>query len=219
MKGGPPISEAVWLLSKFAPSKLELLGRDMPPEIQPLLDPGGLAEISTGDPLLLARAKIAKEALDQIAVQCDSGLQSAENRLRVSRSVRLVGEIAAVVGSASVLGSASSETPGLLIPSGIVALIGSLSSAISEFALRLPQEGSTSLFDTYAKLGEARFQATQLAKEIAIFLPLPQLNEPQQNELATLIGRANELCRDAVKLLTLLLRGRSVNSGNNHKVI
>src|SRR5205814_2285722 len=93
----PSISEAVSLLSIFAPQRLSELKRDLPTEIHPLLIPGGLA-----GPLpvtLKSRATVQRAALDQVLRRISSAITSAERRLKLAKRVRLIGDVAAVLGS------------------------------------------------------------------------------------------------------------------------
>jgi hypothetical protein len=197
----PPINEAVGFLAKFAPDSLNELRKKLPAEIRPLLSPGGLAGRS--DKLLLARAEVAKAALAEIASRCQEGIALAERRLKLSRRIRLLGEIAAVLGSASVVTTALATPGSWIILSGTVALVGSLATVIAEYAVKLPQD-KLSLFETYAWLVEARFEAVQMAKEIAVLIDAGAANR-HEAALTELIGKGNVLCREAHRRLASLL--------------
>jgi hypothetical protein len=207
----PPINESVALLAKYAPKRLERLRQELPPEIAPLLEPGGL--LGPSDPLLLARAQVCLASLKQTVVVCTNGIKAAERRLKLSRRAHLVAEIAASITSLGVL--ASLLNPDLTVK--IVTFIGSLATIVSSYAGRIPEDGKTSLFETYSQLVEGRFEASQLSQEIEIYLK-KDITDQQGVELGKLIGEGNALCQKLNLLQTTLLNSASVevikNSSN-----
>jgi len=208
MKDGPPISEAVSFLSRFAPQELSRLRAELPKEIQPLLIDGGLAgSVSTS---LKARAQVQLAALKAVKERMSKCIVDAEYRLKWAKRIRLVGDIAAVLGSSSVLaGSASGGSPTsssniTIIAGGIVALVGALSGVLSEYAIRLPDTGG-SLFAIYRDLSVARFEAEMLIGEIDILLTVSD-SEDVETRLTENIGAANALCRKVHESFPLVLQ-------------
>jgi hypothetical protein len=201
-ESAPPINEAVGFLGRFAPHSLDQLRRALPPEMGSLLSVGGLA--GPTDALLVSRAEVARVALTEVIARCQTGIASAERRLKLSRRIRLVGELAAVLGSASVVTTASAVSPTWTVASGVVALIGALAAVVAEYAVKLPQENNSSLFETYAWLIEARFDAKQIAGEIDLLIHAGASNE-HDAELVNLVGKSNTLCREAHRRLAFLL--------------
>ena len=61
-----------------------------------------------------------------------------------------------------------------------------------------------SLFDTFAQLVEARFEAKQLLQEIEIYLGM-DLNDEHESALRDLIGKGNLVCQKINSLRTTLL--------------
>jgi hypothetical protein len=199
----PPINESVSLLAKYAPKSLERLRKELPPEIAPLLKPGGLLGLS--DRLLLPRAKVCRTSLEQAVVVCSNGIKAAERRLKVSRRFRLVAEITASITSVGILASLFKEIPIVQI----VTFIGSLATVFSGYAARIPEEGKGSLFETYSRLVEGRFEAGQLLQEIAIYLKIG-VKEEHEVQLRKLIGDGNALCQKLNSLQTTLLGAAGV---------
>jgi hypothetical protein len=208
----PPINESVGLLAKYAPKSLERLRRTLPSELEPLLKPGGI--LGPSNPFLLARAEVCRTSLKQAELVCSSGINAAERRLKVSRHFRLAAEITASLTSAGVLASFYSETK---LPGQMVALIGSLATVVSGFAARIPADGKTSLFETYAQLVEARFEAARFLQEIEIYLKVGVKDE-YEAQLADLIGKGNLLCRKVNLLQTTLLDAASVEAASDRDV-
>jgi hypothetical protein len=91
-----------------------------------------------------------------------------------------------------------------MLISGVVALIGSLATVIAEYAIKLPQENNSSLFETYAWLVQARFEAKQMKEEITVLIDAGTPTE-QEATLTDLIGKSNVLCREAHRRLAILL--------------
>lgn len=201
----PPISEAVSLLNIVAPAELFRLKQELPSEIHPLLIPGGLAgSIAT---TLKARAAVQIAALKQITERIKIAAQSSERRLRISKRVRLVGDVAAVLGSSSVLAGTSSESaPGwVVLTGGIIALVGALSGVLSDYSTRLAAGSGGSLFEIYSALSEARFEADSLQTEIKLLLKAAA-QEDVEERLSAAIGEANALCRKVQKVFPHILQ-------------
>ena len=201
----PPINEAVNLLAKYAPGSLRHLRESLPPEMAPVLRAGGV--LGVADSLLLPRAKVCREGLSQTIPICTAGITKAEGRLKKSRDFRLASDITAGITSASLVVSFS-NIPTVKLLSQIVALIGSLATVGSGFLARIPQDGKMSLFDTYAQLVEARFEAKQLLQEIEIYLGI-DLNDEHESALRDLIGKGNLVCQKINSLRTTLLDARA----------
>jgi hypothetical protein len=205
----PPINESVGFLAKYAPKTLERLRQELPPEIAPLLKPGGL--LGPSDPLLSPRAEVCRASLEQTVVVCTNGIKVAERRLKDSRRFHLVAEIAASLTSAGVLVSFYPKTQ---LPGQMVALFGSVATVVSGFAARIPEDGKTSLFETYSQLVEGRFEARHLLQEIEIYLKI-DIKDEHEAELGKLIGEGNSLCQKLNVLQTTLLEVASVEATNN----
>jgi hypothetical protein len=88
--------------------------------------------------------------------------------------------------------------------SGGIALLGSLATVIAEYAVKLPQDSKSSLFETYAWLVEARFEAGQMKGELSLLIEAGE-SEDHEVELVDLIGKSNVLCREAHRRLAILL--------------
>jgi hypothetical protein len=91
----------------------------------------------------------------------------------------------------------------------IVTFIGSLATVFSGYAARIPEEGKGSLFETYSRLVEGRFEAGQLLQEIAIYLKIG-VKEEHEVQLRKLIGDGNALCQKLNSLQTTLLGAAGV---------
>lgn len=203
MKFGPPINEAVNLLARYAPGRLTSLREEVPSEMLPLLEPGGLAGESS-DSLVpyLARSQI--EALEEAVDLSNRVIRVAEKRLRASRRFRLGGEIAALVGSASVLSSVPAQAWILALISGVIGLAGSLSTLVAEYYVRLSFEGQSSLYEVYTALMNARYKAKGLLPELCILLEINR-DQSHTDRLSTLIGESNAVCEEINRLRSRML--------------
>jgi hypothetical protein len=200
--GAPPINEAVNLLSRFDPAALERLRQQLPPEIQPLLKPGGIA--GKVDPLLAPRAQVCLEALKAASARCSEAIGVAAGRLKLARLLRLTGGTAGVVGSSSVLVTVTANLPVGVYISGGVALLGSLTSFLSDYLTRLDSGSSRTLLEVYADLVEKHYKAERLRGELTTYLSLKITSEREQ-AVADLIGQANETCLQVNSLGAILL--------------
>ncbi len=199
--GSPPINEAVNLLARFDPAALERLRQQLPEGIRPLLKPGGIA--GRADPLLVARAQVCLEALKVAVGRCDAAIPVARGRLAMARRLRLVGGLAGVLGSSSVLVTLAANQPVGGYVGGGVALLGSLTSFLSDFLTRLEAtEGGASrtLFEVYAGLLEKRDDGDQLRAEIDAYLA-QKATEERDRLVADLIGPANKICAEIRRLV------------------
>jgi hypothetical protein len=206
LTGAAPIAEAVSLLNKVAPHELERLRNELPADMAPFLSGAGVAGPLPAN--LRARATVQLAALAQIIERIKSAIRKAEGRLKISRRIRLAGDVCAIVGSSSVLVGASGGTQSApssltVMVSGCVALLGALAGALSEYALKLP-DGGASLFEIYAGLGEAQYEAEQLAGGIHELIALDS-SEESREMLEKLVGEANVLCRKMQKSFALVL--------------
>lgn len=206
----PPIAEAVGFLSEHAPEELQRLKSVLPDEMQQLLVRGGLA--GPVPATLKSRATVQLAALRQIRTKISKSVVGAEKRLRLARRTRLIGDIAAVLGSSSVLAGNAGAVAGeglnpkiAIAVSGIVALLGALAGVLSDYATRLPEGGGGSLFEVYSSLGEARYEAEVLIGEIEA-LVAAQNEEDVDAPLQERIGEANALCRKMQKSFAQTLK-------------
>jgi hypothetical protein len=150
----PPINEAVNFLNKFSPAALEKLKETLPPEIRPLLKPGGLA--GRTDPLLEPRVRVCLEALGEVIPRCDEGIRVSGARLRRARKMSLAAGIAAMVGSSSVLATLAVQSVVLTAISGMIALAGSVLALVADFTTRPDHEAKKTVLDTFMQLSRSR---------------------------------------------------------------
>jgi hypothetical protein len=150
-------------------------------------------------------------ALKQITGRISKAITAAEARLKTAKRVRLAGDIAAVLGSSSVLAGsakpaaiAGSHPSAAIAASAAIALLGALAGVLSEYAVRLPSPGGGSLFEIYSSLGEARFEAENLTVEIETLLSA-QESDDVAKPLGIAVGAANTLCRKVQKSLSQIL--------------
>jgi hypothetical protein len=200
--GAPPIHEAVNLLDRFEPAALAQLRQRLPADVQPLLRPGGTA--GKVDLLLVARAEVCLAALQVASARCAEAIGVAAGRLRLARTLRLVGGVAATLGSSSVLVSATAEVAVGLYLSGVVALVSSLTSLLADYLTRLECGASRTLFAVYADLVEKRYKAERLRGELTAHLSL-KVTRDREQAVADLIRAANEVCLQVNGLVAVLL--------------
>jgi hypothetical protein len=201
--GLPPINEAVNLLSKFDPGALERLRAGLPTEVRPLLRPGGLAGVVAAD--LIPLAQVPLKALKTACDWCDQAIHTTASRLKRARLFRLVGGLAAAGGSASsVIVTITAWPPIGVYVGGVVALVGSLASLLSDYWTRLESGGSRTLFEVYADLVDKRYQAKRLSEELTTLLGLEATPEREQ-AIKDRMGQANAILYEVNKLEAVLL--------------
>jgi hypothetical protein len=198
----PPINEAVNFLYKFSPAALEKLKQTLPPEMHPLLKPGGLA--GKTDPLLEPRTRVCLTALGEVIPRCEEGIQVSGTRLRRARRMSLAAGIAAMVGSSSVLATLAAQSIVLTAVSGAIALAGSVLAFVADFIIRPDHEAKKTIFDTYMQLSRSRYRAEQLRGELAVHLEAG-ITQKREDAVVRLIGEANALCLSVNELRPTLL--------------
>lgn len=198
----PPINEAVNFLFKFNPASLEKLKQTLPPEIQPLLKPGGL--LGRTDPLLDPRTRICLTALEEVIPRCDEGIQVGGTRLRRARRMSLTAGIAAMVGSSSVLATLVAQSIILTAVSGGIALAGSVLAFVADFTTRPDHGSKKTVFDSYMELSRCRYRAEQLRGELSVHLDVG-ITQKREDTVVQLIGEANALCVNVDELRAILL--------------
>ena len=148
---------------------------------------------------------MSRASLEKIVEVCTNAIKVAERRLKDSRRFRLVAEIAAPITSLGIFASILKQMP--IVP--IVTFIGSLATVFSGYCGRVPEDGKTSLFETYSQLVEGRFEARQLLQEIEIYLEA-DIKAEHEAELRRLIGNGNLLCSKLNALQSTLLDSANV---------
>jgi hypothetical protein len=202
--GAPPINEIVGLLGKFEPNALEKLKAVVARDIHPLLIPGGL--MGAKGAFIRSRSLVAQKALEELQPLCTRGIEVAEKRLVWSKRLRLAGEIVAILGSASVIGSlakAGESSKAIALISGGVALVGSFLSLFSTYFTRL-QDEKKSLFEIYVGLVELRLEASQLLQDLNGYLNAGEEGD-YDAELTDVVAKANGISKRAYMLLPELL--------------
>jgi hypothetical protein len=179
----PPIDEIVGFLDARAPKRLQAL-RNMLPELADELKPGIVAGES--EEILSARAQVAADGVAEMLAQSEPILAKLERRMRLVRTLRLVGQMCSAIGSASGVGFLLAKLPNPAIGSGLVAVVGSLSVIGVDYLGTL---GDVKLFDHYTALREARYEAKRLEQELMLRLGRP----PSERDL----GVMDQLVRDA----------------------
>jgi hypothetical protein len=198
----PPIDEIVNLLDKLAPEELIAFRERLPPDMRPLFVPGGIA--GKADQPLNESAELAARTLRTLVKQCDRWADAVGQRLRHARRLHMVGDVMAVVGSSSVLGTiAASLSVGVYV-SGFVALLGSVTSLIADHVAKLPEGGPSSMFNVYSQLTGGRHRAKQLLDALNSHLRTG-IPKGGHDEVTGLIGQSNELSKELVPVTNALV--------------
>jgi hypothetical protein len=136
----------------------------------------------------------------------------AENPLRHGSWQESCGTLRTFVGLTPItsLGIFASLFKEMLVVQ-IVTFAGSLATIASGYIGRIPEDGKTSLFETYSQLVEGRFEGTQLLQEIEIYLEI-DIKDEHEAELRKLIGNGNSLCKKLNALQIPLLDSASVET-------
>jgi hypothetical protein len=196
-----PVNESVNLLSSHDGAKLaslrDALGQSFPEqrETLELLLRSGELQGEADDPLLLPRAKVSLAALETAARMCDTSLAVAGRRLRLARNARLVSEVAAAVGSASVLGTLSASWQGGAVISGVVALLGSFGALAAKFLTETRDDARGTMSERFSRLIELRYEARRVHAELAVHLE-NVAHSIDAATIAQLVGDANALARE-----------------------
>ena len=201
MTRSAPINEAVNLLGEFAPTRLAGMRRQYP-QLKDQLQPGGIA--GPADRLVVARAKVCLETLDEAEKLCDQAVAVVQRQLRFQRSLSLVGSLAGAMAGATVVATVAARYWHVAIVAGIVSLIGSVASLLADHLGRSPRRGR-SVFRTYAELVEMNSNVYLLTVQLRTLLDL-EVQEKHEEELTKLTGQGNQLFRDMKRLLTSVLR-------------
>lgn len=193
--GGVAINEAVALLDKLSRSKLEGL-RHASPELAKELELGIMAGPEPGeasaDPLLVAKCRVLVTALDEADHMAEPALRIAAGRIKRARWRRLVSQVFVLLGSSSILGALALQKNGAAAVSGVVTLCASLGTLLAENAERVVSPETGSIYDAFTKLGEGRYRAKTLRRDIELAV---EYRAPA-DKLAELVKDANGLCEE-----------------------
>jgi hypothetical protein len=201
-----PIDEAIGLLAKRAPRKLELLRAEFPESAQ-LLKAGMMAGPSAS--LLRMRAKVCREALAEAEALAADATRVAQSRLTRARKIEFGGQLVALLGTGGVLGSLSS-TLSARFPAAMtycaaaVAFLGSLASAISQHLNQGFNAQGGGVLDHYTVLVESRPVGRALDDFLRVWQGTGTADEGQAAEITETIGKANELCARVYKAARMI---------------
>jgi len=199
---GAPINEAVNFLDKFNPAALEELRKTLPPELAPLLEPGGLAGRVDGSTKHFAQVQVA--SLAEAIHWCDEAGGVAGARLRRAKQLNLAAGLVGLVGSSSVLATVAAQSMTLTVASGSVALAGSVLSFMADYTTRPEQGRKKTLYDVYSELSQCRQRAVQIRGELEMYLKIG-INSDREPIVIKLIGEANALSLSVNDLRSHLL--------------
>lgn len=194
-----PINEGVNLLDDYRPETLARLQAEYP-DLGPHLRPGGLA--GPAAPLVLARARVCLEILQETEGLCDRGIANAQSRLRTQSRLNVLGSAIATAGSASVVTSLSASYEAVAMISGVVSLAGSIGTLFAQHLGKVRDEG-TSLYEAYRKIVELKAQARLLALDLRARLEYDPQTEDEKT-IADLVGQGNAFFLEVSRWLALL---------------
>jgi hypothetical protein len=213
-----PINEAVFLLSRLAPGRLDSL-RSAHPLIAEELQPGVFAgpsdtlESSVSADHLSAKASVMVAVLDETYHRAEAALAVVSKAIRTARTRRLAGQILVLVGSSSLLGTLALESKTASVIAAVLTLVAALGNLLAEHQEKIlnPQMGN--VYDAFQHLGEGAYRARALRDQIQLASKYAQAPE----ELTSLLAQANELCERLngwfVQLLQHLGAGTTLERG------
>lgn len=225
----PPINEVINLLSRFAPTDLQML-RAKYPAARTLLAAGEemgnadtLHDIKAPDrPLTLQapgtstavgaaigagaflaiRAEASVRGLNAVIALCDPAMPIAKRRLVAASYFRLGGQVLSLLGSGAVLGSLKADVSVGVFPvvSAIVAFLGGVISIVAEFLVSGLFQGGQGLGDIYRRLLQLRAEAIGSSELLTVWLRAA-IGAEGAPEVEGVITRANQICAEVPPLV------------------
>lgn len=181
--------DAVDLLERFAPGKLERLRIDMPDDLRPELHRGGIC--GHADLFLPERVRITYEALTTVVGQCQIGTQRMARRIQWVGWLRVASAVITVVGSSSVVVMAARQSYSWTIAAGVITLIGAISSALEEQLLKYPIAGHERVFAVHLDLTRQLSKGEALLRTLRPFLNVRQMTKEEQRAAILELKRAS----------------------------
>ncbi len=185
------INEAVALLENIAPEFLEEY-KIQNHNIASFLEGGLLAgDTPALDAFLYEKAQFMITTLEQTALMCKKGLSTAVKKLKFSKKVTLIGQVATILGSSSVIGAIGIGEEKMAICAGILALIGSISTLLSDYKEALICRKSGNIHDLYDELVNAQYEVIILSNDLKSAIKF----DKDEKNVSDLISKSNTLCR------------------------
>ncbi len=164
----PQINEAINFLAKNRPSSLRELSGALPDlEDRGLLKPGRILGKEDSPQLLRSLADAMVRSLTGQIESLDAQLPRVKRSIKMRRIVRLVGEVGAVAGSASVVSFLAAELVEGSLVSGIIALIASLSAVLVDF-FGQSDDPDVGLQQLYFELAATRVRSQQIVTQLRV---------------------------------------------------
>jgi hypothetical protein len=182
----PAIDEIVGLLRRHAPDVVERF-RQTYPQHDDLFAAGVWAGETEAQKRI--RAEVALAGLNRAIEVCAAWLPKLRQRLERARQWQFAGQLAAIVGGASIFGTATLATPVGSYIAASVTLAGSLASAYAHHLQTALQGRAGGVFDSYRLFVESELEARQIKDELSRLM-----EEGLINDAAKLVRKANAVC-------------------------
>lgn len=187
------INELAAVLNEFGGAVREEIASKYP-ELASELDGGvwaGPEEDKSDNSLLIMKAKFTSEVLEETTQKGERAINAISVKLQKSNQVRLLGQLAAVIGSSSAIGAVGFGEQLVAQISAGFALIGSISGILSGHIETIISKKPGSINEVYERLSNYLSEATILKNNINAHLSIGT----NEKELAKLISSGNELAR------------------------
>lgn len=188
-----PINELVTVLSDID-NELFSRVKNKFPEINEELNVGiwaGESEKLESDRVVLTKAKFASEVLGVAICHSECALKVLSRKIHIANRIRLVGQIAAVIGSSGTILAMGFGKDSVAQVSAVLALLGSISTIISTYTEKVVSTKAGTISEIYLSLSGQLQEAIFLRNNINAHIQ----HNSSTVELENLVAMSNELCR------------------------
>lgn len=206
------INEAIFMLDKLAPERLEDFRRRFPnlaEQLQEGVFAGPEEARTSGNSFLIEKAEVLTAALSEASGHAENAMITAGKNIKRARRRRLVSQVLVLIGSSSLLGAVALDEKTATVISAVLTLLAALGNLLAEHYEKLLNPQAGNIYEMYQKLGEGAYKARRMASE----LQLAMRHDEAISELSELLRGANELCEQLnaglLQLLTELPASKS----------
>jgi hypothetical protein len=149
-----------------------------------------------------AKAIFTQEIIQNAEAACEQGLVVARRNIRVSRTIKTVGQIFSLGGTGAVIGCLGLGKPNPALITSIITLLAAIATLISDYVIAVPgDDGKTNAHDVYQELVAARFDLHTSGFELATL----ERYSASPDEIEAKVGEINAVCRTVNKNVGNLL--------------
>ncbi|MEE9338556.1 MAG: hypothetical protein V3U87_10780 [Methylococcaceae bacterium] len=151
----------------------------------------GEDDSATTDKIILTKAGFTSAVLGQTIIRSENTLKIIATKIQNANRIRLIGQIAAVVGSSTAIGAISFDKEVVAQLSAGLALLGSISGILADYSETILSKKSGNINDIFFRLSGYIQEAAIIKNNIDAYID----NKISEKELVTLVTAGNELCR------------------------